>query len=423
MKFWIAVGLMYLVIPGIQAGVFAASTLFMPPVELVDTVGAIILFFWMLNSLLLSLKIPVFQRSLPYDRAVRVHVLASTGIALLLLFHAFARILGGRLIDPLSWSLLGAFLLISLIAISWVRTRLFGWFQRWATRKLAGTRLASYDLNREWHGWLFSILSIGMFIHIELSDLFFGSPWWSNAVYSVYFALAMGLHIFSKIRQYVLPRLVVSDVRHLGDVHVVTMSGARAPSHKAGQFGFVSFFHDLLAGEAHPFSFLSHGKDYVTIAVKELGDHTGNFGVIQPGDEVRVNGSFGNFRPPESGSVCMIGSGIGIVPILGILREMVRTADTRAAEVFLSVNTRRELIDEKVLDEARAFPNIRLHVHVFEEDQTLYGMDYFRQYLDDPRAHHYMLCSSTRVRTIVVDSLRSLGVPKRKIQYENFVFG
>ena len=420
---WLVAAVLFLVVPGVQVALAVTHTFFFTAKELLDTVAAILAYFWVLNAILLSLKIPVMQRLLPYDRAVRLHILASTGVALLILAHAFSKILGGKLIDLLSWGLLAAFFTISLLAVSWIRTRIFGWVQRFAMRHLGRTLLGSYDWMREAHGILFALMAIGMYVHVLRSNILFLVPIASVVVYHAWFAVVIAMYLFAKMRQIVLRPLRVKSIRTTGGIHVIRFAGT-SYGFRAGQFGFVSFLGNDLAGESHPFSFLSHDPRDLEIAVKPLGDHTSQYHQVAEGDAVRINGPFGNFHPPARGPLCLIGSGIGIVPILSILKHLAAHGDQRRVEVFLAVTERSELLEPDAIEAAqREMPNLTVRILVFSEDGTLFNEEFFRDQLQDTRRQTFMVCSSRRVRGVVVDALGRLGVRRHKIRFEDFAFG
>ena len=73
---WLAAAVLLLLVPGLQVALAVTHAFFLT---------ATLTHFQAVNAILLSLRIPAMQRLLPYDRAVRPHIVASTGVALLIL--------------------------------------------------------------------------------------------------------------------------------------------------------------------------------------------------------------------------------------------------------------------------------------------------------------------------------------------------
>jgi predicted ferric reductase len=197
-------------------------------------------------------------------------------------------------------------------------------------------------------------------------------------------------------------------------------------NYRPGQFAFLRFRHPELRGEEHPFSFTSAThENEVGFAVRELGDFTSRLTRLRPGDRVRVNGGFGAFRPNRGTEpLALIGSGIGAAPLVSILKDLNLRHNDREVLCLMAVTRRNELLDPSGLQSLRqTMPNLTLKVFISEEGGVLYGDELFAREIPDPKRYRYYLCSSGRVRQVVTDSLRKLGVKRRRIHYEAFQLG
>ncbi len=90
---------------------------------------------------------------------------------------------------------------------------------------------------------------------------------------------------------------------------------------------------------------------------------------------------------------------------------------------FLAVDTRDELLFE---DELRLLvqddSQVNLHLFIYQEDGVYYTPELFSERLEDPAHARYFICSSPKVRDIVLPALASLGVPSSAIEFEAFSY-
>jgi NAD(P)H-flavin reductase len=70
--------------------------------------------------------------------------------------------------------------------------------------------------------------------------------------------------------------------------------------------------------------------------IKELGDFTRTIGRIKPGTLAYVDGPYGNLCVDDRAEpgVALIAGGVGLAPLLGILRQMRLTGDSRKVKLI-----------------------------------------------------------------------------------------
>lgn len=136
---------------------------------------------------------------------------------------------------------------------------------------------------------------------------------------------------------------ITPAAKRIGEDHVVASAGNAAEgvweinlraaencqpfSFVPGQFAFVSVTNAEITGEEHPFTIASAPSDKgeMQFLIKACGDWTRQLGALKPGDRVRVSGPYGIFSPyfhDNVSSLIMIAGGIGITPMLSILRKL-----------------------------------------------------------------------------------------------------
>jgi ferredoxin-NADP reductase len=417
--------LLYAVIPGLQAWFYVQGLLMWDVPELINYVSAIVCFHWMLNNVLLSAKLPMLQRGLPYDSRIRFHLLGTIGLAATIIYHATYKIVLGKRIDIVAWSLLGGFFILVALGIIWIPLPVFKPLRERVQSAVKRGFIKSYDIMKRLHiVFLLSVCAL-MYYHVVLANLFRQVPVYSRWIYNLLFFGTIGLYLFSKFRnRFLLPSVRVSGIESKAGVFTIKFSSERPLRYRPGQFAFIREF----SGEEHPFSFLSVPTEAETsFGIRILGDFSKTLEILKPGDRARINGGFGAFHPAdrrEEPALCFIGSGIGVIPFISILKEMREKKDQRPMLFFLAVNTEQEIPEFDSFSRLVAeMPGLKLHLLVFERDKTLYSLEYFKANIAGPEAYSYYICSSERVRRVIQYALRKLGVKKKAIHFEAFTFG
>jgi predicted ferric reductase len=101
-----------------------------------------------------------------------------------------------------------------------------------------------------------------------------------------------------------------------------------------GQFVFLRPHRSSILAEEHPFSIASSPSPggRISLTIKRSGDFTSTIGQIKPGDLVAVDGPFGSFShvfQPSGDILVFVAAGIGITPLMSMLRYMRDRGDSR----------------------------------------------------------------------------------------------
>lgn len=118
----------------------------------------------------------------------------------------------------------------------------------------------------------------------------------------------------------------------------IAPGGHRGLEYRAGQFVWLNLGHSPFSLHEHPFSLCSApaaGRE-LTFMIKELGDFTRTVGRIKNGTVAYVDGPYGNLsiETRAEPGVGLIAGGVGLAPLLGILRQMRLTGDIRPVKVI-----------------------------------------------------------------------------------------
>jgi predicted ferric reductase len=385
--------------------------------ELINLLTSVFAYHLLQANLILGAKVPWFQKGIPYDKRILLHIYGSAGIAAAVMYHGLYKLIMGFYLGPVTLILAAAVIGILILSILWIPLPGFR-----KIRSLLTPKGLSYDRFKGIHVILALALSLLILIHVVSAGSYAMLPFPSRLGYPLLFLLGTGLLLLSKTN---LPAemVTVEEVQEQEGIITITLKGSRK-ARKAGQFAFLRIPGKGSPTREHPFSYLNDGEGTETrFAARHVGPFTGELARLRKGDTLVMRGGFGNFRPAGKAPVCLIGSGIGIVPLISLMEEWDRAKEVRSAEVFLSVNSREEIPRyEDVLTMAEKNGNMTLHLSVYKEDGRLFDSEYFEERLGDPGEYSYYICSSPGVRNIVVKILTSLGVRKGAIHFEAFSF-
>ncbi len=139
---------------------------------------------------------------------------------------------------------------------------------------------------------------------------------------------------------------------------------------------------------------------------------------MAPGYWVRINGPFGGFSPAKNKQTLLIGTGIGTVPILSIIQES--RAKDEPIRAILSVNQRSELALDSSILLGPGKPACT--ILEYQVDKKLIDQYFLKQELASLGSGPYeiLICSSPKLRKIMIGELVKLGIQKHQIRHETF---
>lgn len=415
---------LYLLLPAAQILFFLSGRPLTGAPEALNYCASILAVHWMSANVLLSTKIPLLQRVIPYDRRIRFHILSSAGLVTLVAYHGVYKLVLGKTLDGVTWILLGTIAGMLIFAVLWIPVPTLVAFRSSVLGVLRRGKELSYDRTKALHGYFVLALGPLLFLHVAAAGLFDDVPPLSTALYVLLLVVSFGGYALTRTGIFGVGA-TVSAVEGLRGITTIRLIPDRPHRFRSGQFAFLRAKGTQARPEEHPFSYLSHsGESELAFAVRACGDFTGALTALKVGDRVRLSGGFGDFRPRREKSLCFIASGIGTVPFISILKELHASGDQRELRFFLAVTYEEEIPDlEELRRIASRMPNLVLRFLIYSVDGLLYSADFFRRELPDPLAFSYYLCSSPRVRGGVLQALQELGVRRRAIRYEAFSLG
>jgi predicted ferric reductase len=198
-----------------------------------------------------------------------------------------------------------------------------------------------------------------------------------------------------------------------------------------GQFAWLTLRASPFAFGEHPFSIASSAAtpNQMQFTIKALGDFTATLPNIREGETAYLDGPFGAFSIDRvrAGGFVFIAGGVGIAPIISMLRTMADRGDRRPVLLVYANRHRDGIILREELDALRERLDLRI-VHVLQEPESLPGAEpgfisreLLGCVLPSQRAElHCFVCGPTPMLRVVEQALHALGVPMRRVHSEIF---
>lgn len=297
----------------------------------------------------------------------------------------------------------------------------------------------SYEVWQALHLVLSTVAVVAALVHVQLIHHYVDLPW-KRALWVLMSAGFLVLFLWVRVLRPVLrtrrPWRVAEVKDQPGDVTAVTLQpvGHSGFSFAPGQFGWLSVDRSPFAVTQHPFSFSSNGDDpsRVEVSIKKLGDFTSTIGSVRPGTVAYLDGPHGVFSPDfhEGPGLVLIAGGVGIGPIMSILRTLAARGDSRPCHLFYGS---RRLEDATYRDEIRDLSRtltLEVHAVLSDPEDTWAGE---RGYVDEEKLHRllprdtyptyqYFICGPGAMQDAMEDALGRLGVPADRVHTERFNF-
>jgi len=227
----------------------------------------------------------------------------------------------------------------------------------------------------------------------------------------------------------------VTEVRpERGRVHTLRLEPVdrRPLQFAACQFAWLTLRASPFAMREHPFSIASSAECgmFIELSIKELGDFTSTIGSVKVGETAWVDAPYGTFgidlRPDASGYVFIAG-GIGIAPVLSMLRTLADRQDRRPLWLFYGNRVWERVAFREELDELVRRLDLRL-IHVLQEppaewagEQGLLTQEILSRHLPTERSGlECFICGPTPMTYIAELALGNLGMRASHVHSEIF---
>lgn len=305
---------------------------------------------------------------------------------------------------------------------------LFAFFVVAIARKSLGYK---YEIWRLMHG-LGALLIAGLLLHHTLHAGRYGAH---PAMAFLWFFMT-GVAIASLFYVYLIEPLrqkrdewsVQSIARLTPKQWEVRLSPARHAGldFKAGQFVWLNIGHSAFSLYENPFSISSApgGGSEISFIIKELGDFTRTLGQIKPGTRAYLDGPHGNLTVDDKTEpgIVLIAGGVGIAPMLSILRQCRLSDDPRNIKLIYGNRRQDQIVSRDELETEDAIFALSEPPEGWQGETGLIDGALLDRHLKSRQYENWLfvLCGPAIMMDIVEHHLIARGVPSHRILSERF---
>lgn len=198
-----------------------------------------------------------------------------------------------------------------------------------------------------------------------------------------------------------------------------------------GQFAWLTLRSSPFAMREHPFSISSSAATAgeISFTIKELGDFTNRIGEIRVGETAWIDGPYGTFSIDisQAPGYVFVAGGVGIAPIMSMLRTLADRGDRRPLLLFYAYHTWERTTFREELEELRERIDLTV-VYVLSEppadwegEQGLLREEIFARRLPaDRAARECFICGPTPMIAVAEKALARQGIALTHIHSEIF---
>jgi predicted ferric reductase len=207
--------------------------------------------------------------------------------------------------------------------------------------------------------------------------------------------------------------------------------GHRGAPFRAGQFAWIKLDGAPLGIDEHPFSYSSSAarSDRPSFTIRAYDGFSAHAAQLTAGTRVLVDGPHGAFFPcPRAPGMVLVAAGIGITPIMSILRTAADHGDPRRFVVVYANRSEDGITFREELDALRDRLRLDVH-HILSRPDPAWGGHTGRitsavlAAVLPPtlRGWQFFLCGSGPAVATALNALTQLGVPPERIHAERFI--
>jgi predicted ferric reductase len=400
----------------------------------------ILIEFW------LSGRVKLLSKILGVDWVLQVHQLFARTALVFLLVHPFMYTLPSQpiwMMDSSQQNFLGLTLTSGLTGM----LSLFALIFLVGLAIMRKSSEISYEAWRLSHVVLALVIATVGFIHTIDAGRYAQEVWMKS-----YWQFMLGLALLSLAWTYMIKPLIQNKNAHevisikqvsLGIWElIIKHSTEKKMNYQAGQFAWLKIGRSSPLPE-NPFSIAScsnKNSSDISFLIKDVGDFTRQISQLQIGQKVFIDGPYGNFGAEvfsnDQDQLVMIAGGVGIAPMISVLRQIERDQDTKFLnkKILLVYGNRvaEQAVNFKDMVNLESFKNLEVIQLVSEptkEWQDLTGVldtttleKILSAHHINPKTAQFLICGPAEMIDSVETSLDQLGAPLAHIASEKFQY-
>ncbi len=291
-----------------------------------------------------------------------------------------------------------------------------------------------YEVWRVMHG-IGAVLIALLLLHHTV----YAGRYGSQQVVTWVWLMLTGLAVASTLYIYLVVRFLqksrawhVTSVEQLSPKQwEVTLAPSRGSGldYRAGQFAWLNIGNSPFSLRENPFSLSSAPASgpQVSFMIKELGDFTRTIGQIKPGTVAYLDGAYGSLSVDgrDEPGVALIAGGIGIAPLLGVLRQMRLSNDPRNVRIVYGNRSIDQIACREELDAEDVHYVLSEPPEQWQGETGLVGPVLLDRVFTQTEIEEwvFVVCGPAKMIDSVEDHLISRGAPSKRILTERFDYG
>jgi len=306
----------------------------------------------------------------------------------------------------------------------------------------------SYESWRASHAIMAVIIASAGLHHTLEAGRYAQSPWVMH-----YWQVAFGIAISSLIWGYLIKPLIqkshpyqVTSIKQIAHqiwaLNIRSIKPSSRVAYQAGQFAWLKLksTHPLYENPFSISSAPSQSANELSFIIKDLGDFTHQVTELNAGDLVYVDGAYGNFGKlvtsivQNNESIVMIAGGVGIAPIISLLRELAANHNQINQPIHLIYGNRiqEQMIDLSTLVDLQIFKQLTITPVISEPSANWTGITgildttTLQQALEKTnginKQTRYFVCGAAEMIDGVEHALEALSVDTHRIDSEKFQY-
>jgi predicted ferric reductase len=295
----------------------------------------------------------------------------------------------------------------------------------------------SYEWWRLTHGLMASVVLLIGLAHVTQVGHYV-STLWHQGLMALVVVSALGFLAYIRIgKPWQMRRrpYVIAELRDQpGDVWTLSLAPDGHPGFRfeGGQYAWITLADTPFTLQQHPYSFSSSAErtDRIEFTIKALGDFSGSLADRSTGGRAYLEGPYGafTFTDPAARGAVFIAGGIGITPVMSMLRTLHDRGDPRQFVLMYANNTREEIVFHDELMRLQQDMHLEVHHVLAEPPEDWEGLTGFltQEILDahlparDAEAYAYYICGPEAMMDVAERALVKLRLPPERIHSERF---
>ena len=290
-----------------------------------------------------------------------------------------------------------------------------------------------------YHGILASVMIPLALYHIFTGGNYIDLPW-KKALWIIYSVMFTMLVFYDRV---IYPMRLIKNPYQIkqikperGGVWTITMEPVnhKGFQFKPGQFAWLTAWKTPFSDSEHPFTIASsaENRDTIQMSIKALGKFTSRIQNLKVGDKVFVDGPYGYYsidRYPETSRIVFIPGGIGVTPIMSMMRTMADRGDKRPITLFYCNQEWDTLTFREEVDDLQKKLNMQVVITIERPPQDWQGEKGFlnstilNKYLPPEwksKGTEIFLCGPAPMMNAVEKALLASGFEESQVHTERF---